>query len=213
MVGSLGLAASGDGAISTSAVQGRRADLADATLAVLGERGYAAATLKEIADRSEFSDGALRYYFHNRSDLISYSVRHYKAECVNRYDVIVDTAVSAEELLQRVVASMAATLVDDAPMHRLWYDLRSSAMFEPGVRDAAQEIDGWLQAMIWRIVTRGAELAGLVPAYEARTTYAIVDGVFEAALVALTFGSEEAAVAGFVASATAVMPGLLRLDK
>ena len=45
-------------------------------------------------------------------------------------------------------------------MHRLWYDVRTQSMFEERLRDVAIEIDGWLEDMIWRIVSRYAELSG-----------------------------------------------------
>ena len=39
-------------------------------------------------------------------------------------------------------------------MHRLWYDLRSQSMFEPGLREAVTLIDRTLEEMIWRVVSR-----------------------------------------------------------
>ena len=44
-------------------------------------------------------------------------------------------------------------------------------------------IDATLQDMIWRVVTRYAELAGRALAVDVATTYALLDGVFEKALL------------------------------
>ena len=52
-------------------------------------------------------------------------------------------------------------MVDDAPMHRLWYDLRSQALFEASFRDDVLEIDATLEQMIWQVVSRYAELRGV----------------------------------------------------
>ena len=45
-------------------------------------------------------------------------------------------------------------------MHRLWYDLRTQALFEEQFRPDVLMIDATLQDMIGRVVTRYAELAG-----------------------------------------------------
>ena len=76
----------------------RRGQLAAAALKTLSELGYARTSLREIAQNSEFSHGVLHYYFHDKTDLITYCVREYKAECVRRYDHVVATATTADEL-------------------------------------------------------------------------------------------------------------------
>ena len=48
-------------------------------------------------------------------------------------------------------------------MHRLWYDLRTQSMFEEPLREAVALIDKTLEDMIWRVVSRYAELAGRAP--------------------------------------------------
>src|SRR5580765_5133609 len=108
----------------------RRRELADAALQTLSELGYARTSLREIAQNSAFSHGVLHYYFRDKVDLITYCVRRYKAVCVQRYDEIVAEARSADALALGFADAMAATLVADASMHRLWYDLRSQALFE-----------------------------------------------------------------------------------
>src|SRR5438105_14727041 len=101
----------------------RRAQLAAAALQTLSELGYARTSLREIAQNSEFSHGVLHYYFSDKVELITYCVRQYKAECVTRYDRIVATANSAQELKQGFGDAMGATLREDAKRHRLWHDL------------------------------------------------------------------------------------------
>ena len=56
--------------------------------------------------------------------------------------------------------ALVTTLVDDAPMHRLWYDLRSQALFEARLRADVLDIDAALERMIWQVVSRYAELRG-----------------------------------------------------
>ena len=132
----------------------RRAQLAAAALQTLAEQGYARTSLRDIAQNSEFSHGVLHYYFSDKTELITYCVRQYKAECVTRYDNIVASATSAGELRRGFGAAMAATLVEEATLHRLWYDLRNQSLFDDSYRHDVTEIDQSLERMIWRIVSK-----------------------------------------------------------
>jgi AcrR family transcriptional regulator len=171
----------------------RRAQLAAAARKTLAEQGYANTSLRDIAHNSEFSHGVLHYYFADKFELITYCVREYKADCVRRYDSIVATAMTAGQLRTGFGAIMAASLRDDAQMHRLWYDLRNQSLFDPAFRPDVAEIDQSLERMIWRIVTRYGELAGARPAVGPPLAYALADGAFQHALLAHLGGDPDAA--------------------
>ena len=169
----------------------RRRALAESALQTLGELGYARASLREIANNSDFSHGVVHYYFEDKHDLIVYCVREYKSVCVRRYDGVVASSTTAEELLSGFADQLVATLGDDAAMHRLWYDVRTQSLFEERLRDVAVEIDGWLEDMIWRIVSRYAELAGSEPAMSARGVLRDLRRPVPAGADQLTLGAEE----------------------
>ena len=171
----------------------RRAQLAAAALQTLAELGYARTSLRDIAQNSEFSHGVLHYYFSDKFELITFCVRQCKTECVTHYDHIVATATSAAELKWGFAAAMANTLREDAAMHRLWYDLRNQSQFEPAFRAVAREIDQSLEDMIWRVVTRYAELSQTPPAMTPALAYAMFDGLFQHALIAHLAGDVAAA--------------------
>jgi muconolactone delta-isomerase len=120
-------------------------------------------------------------------------VRRYKAECVTRYDAIVTTAAAADELRAGFGAAMAGTLRDEAALHRLWYDLRNQSQFEEKLRADAAEIDRSLERMIWRIVGKYAELSGRDLAVTPALAYALLDGVFQHALLRHLSGDATAA--------------------
>jgi len=157
----------------------RRAQLAEAALQTLSELGYARTSLREIAQNSEFSHGVLHYYFTDKVDLITYCVRQYKARCVTRYDRIVTSATTPVELAEGFAAGLAQTMVEDAAMHRLWYDLRAQSLFEESFRADVTEIDLSLERMIWRIVSRLGELRAVPPALSSSICYALFDGLFQ----------------------------------
>ncbi|WIX81900.1 TetR/AcrR family transcriptional regulator [Amycolatopsis carbonis] len=170
----------------------RREQLAESALQALAELGYARTSLREIAQKSDFSHGVLHYYFADKVELLTYSVRKFEEVCVTRYDDVVAEANTAEELERGFGAAMAATLRTDAVMHRLWYDLRNQSLFEESFRADVIEIDERRQAMIWRVVERYAELAGAVPQVSEAVAYATFDGLFQQFLLRHVAGRESA---------------------
>ncbi|MEI5674570.1 MULTISPECIES: TetR/AcrR family transcriptional regulator [unclassified Nocardioides] len=193
---------------ATDKVDARRNQLAESALKTLGELGYARASLREIATNSEFSHGVVHYYFRDKIELIVYCVRYYKARCVTRYDAVVSESTTADGLLDAFAAKLVETLHEEAPMHRLWYDLRAQSMFEEQLREAVTMIDRTLEEMIWRVVTRYAELAGREVVATSDTAYGVLDGVFQQALLALA-GGEAAALDRITGQVRALMPLLL----
>jgi TetR/AcrR family transcriptional repressor of bet genes len=171
----------------------RRDQLAQSALLTLGELGYARTSLRDIAANSEFSHGVVHYYFTDKTELITYCVRYYKAQCVTRYDDLVAESTTATEILARFADKLVETLVADSSMHRLWYDLRTQAMFEDVLRPDVLMIDATLEDMIWRVLTRYAALAARPLTVDSATAYAMVDGVFERALLRHLTGDPDAA--------------------
>lgn len=171
--------------------QARRTELAAATLHTLADLGYARTSLREIAQNSEFSHGVLHYYFVNKWDLIAEAAGQYEGECVTRYDGLIADATTPAGLLDGFVDTFFTTLKNDAPLHRLWYDLRNQSLFDVSFRTDVQAIDARRQAMIWRVVSRYAELSGVEPAATPIAAYAVLDGIFLTGLRHLFAGMHE----------------------
>lgn len=171
----------------------RRAQLADAALYTLAELGYARTSLREIAQKSEFTHGVLHYYFSDKVELITQAVRQYEAVCVTRYGEIVDAATTSAELRDQFSAAMAATLEVDAHLHRLWYDLRNQSLFEESFRADVVEIDQRRERMIGNVVERYAELSSSPLLMSSSAAYAVFDGLFQRALLHKLASRPEAA--------------------
>jgi len=186
----------------------RRDQLAESALKTLGDLGYARTTLREIANNSTFSHGVVHYYFQDKLELVIHSVRYYKARCVTRYDSVVTDSTTANGLIDAFAAKLAETIREEAPMHRLWYDLRTQSMFEEQLRDAVTMIDKTLEDMIWRVVTRYAQLDGRPLLLEPPVAYGMLDGLFQQALLAYVGGRAEA-LDTLVGQVRAVMPLML----
>jgi AcrR family transcriptional regulator len=170
----------------------RRGELAEAALQTLSELGYARTSVREIAQNSAFTHGVLHYYFTDKVDLILCSVRQYKSRCVTRYDEVTAAARSCQELVEGFLDVLAETLREEAHLHRLWYDIRAQAMFETAFQADVAEIDKSLENMIWRIVSRYAELSDVPPSLSPTACYAVVDGLFQNYLLKHLSGDEGA---------------------
>jgi AcrR family transcriptional regulator len=170
----------------------RRLELADAALETLAELGYARTSLREIAQKSEFTHGVLHYYFTDKVDLICCCVRHYKAKCVTRYDQITSAAQSRDELMKGFLEKLGETIRNEAPMHRLWYDLRSQSLFEEAFRDDVAEIDKSLEDMVWRVASRFSSIGGRQPLVSRGALYALFDGLFQRCLLRHLSGDHNA---------------------
>lgn len=161
----------------TSTRTARRDELAIAALRTLGERGYANTSLREIAQHTDYSHGVLHYYFADKQELILHGIRLYKHRCVRRYDDVTAPG-SADQVVERFLAALTATLIEDTGEQRLWYELRAQSLFDPAIRPDVAAIDAALEDMVWKILTHYAALTGRTPTVDAPTAYALVDGVF-----------------------------------
>ena len=152
----------------------RRIELAEAALETLAELCYARTSLREIAQKSEFTHGVLHYYFSDKVDQIT------------------SAAQSRDELLKGFLEKLGETVRDEARMHRLWYDLRSQCLFEEAFRDDVAEIDKSLEDMVWRIASRFASLGDRQPAVSRGALYALFDGLFQRCLLRHLSGDRRA---------------------
>lgn len=192
-----------------SKVAAKRDELARAAFKTLSELGYAETSLRDIAANSEYSHGVLHYYFTDKLDLIAHCVALYKSECVASYDDVLDDVDDAATLRTRFVQRLVATMADDLPTHKLWYDLRLQAMFEPSLVDGVEAIDIELESMIWRVVSRYAELVGVAPILDSAGVYASFDGPFERAVRRASLGECEAAAVDLAAQLDGLLTALV----
>jgi hypothetical protein len=82
-------------------------------------------------------------------------------------------------------------------------------MFTESLREAVLQIDRSLEEMIWRVITTYADLGGTTPALESNVAYAVLDGVFQQALLGHLCGREEA-LDELRSRAIALVPSLVR---
>ncbi|WP_116202662.1 TetR/AcrR family transcriptional regulator [Amycolatopsis circi] len=91
----------------------RRAEIADAVLAIVAEDGVAAVTLRDVADRGGWSTGVLNHYVGGRDDLLRLAFRHTFWLSGQRLAAIAEE--TGLEPVERLVRILAAHLPLDGP--------------------------------------------------------------------------------------------------
>ncbi|MFC4261153.1 TetR/AcrR family transcriptional regulator [Marinobacter lacisalsi] len=162
-------------------------ELASHAIIALSELGYARTGLRDIATLSGRSVGALTYYFDDKIDLISYCVRLYKEQFVRQIDAAMSGHNSSTSIMEAVTSAFAWAIEHDAHKHRLWYDIRSQALFEEAFRPVVREIEDNLIAMVVRFLTRLGR-----PVDNGQTMYFVLDGLFRVHLQAALEGDTHA---------------------
>lgn len=152
----------------------KKRQIAECAIEALKELGYANTSLRDIAERSDQSLGMLHYYFEDRTDLIIYCVEVYKREFVRDILEALDDAEGRQSVIEAFSKALTASIIDDAMFHRLWYDIRTQAMFDASFRPSVAEIE----AMLINIVHTALTKAGHVDPQNVDLSYALLDGAF-----------------------------------
>ncbi len=169
----------------------RKDELADAAIEALKQLGYARTSLRDIAELSGVSVGMMHYYFEDKSALINYCVRKYKAVFVDELDSIMRDTPADDLVAERFASGLCDSIRREAETHRLWYDIRSQALFDVEFRDAVDEIEAELLALVVRFLGRLD-----LPEDMALDGYLGIDGAFRYYLQR-HLGGDEAALARF----------------
>lgn len=154
--------------------ESKKTEIAVSTLDALKRLGYANTTMRDIAAHSGMSLGSLTYYFTDKAELITYCVRLYKAEFIGRIESAVGSHRTPDRILDSLAAELARSITDDLSTHRLWYDIRSQAMFDPSFRPVVAEIEDKLK----RTLSAALQAAGMKGDEVLPLGYAMLDGVF-----------------------------------
>jgi AcrR family transcriptional regulator len=152
----------------------KKHQIALSAIAALKELGYANTSLRDIAEKSDMSLGMLHYYFEDRTDLIIYCVTIYKEQFVREISDALDRAEGRDQVIETFAEALVAAILDDATTHRLWYDIRTQAMFDSTFRPVVNEIERKLVG----IVRVAFEKAGSDMPDSVEISYALLDGVF-----------------------------------
>jgi AcrR family transcriptional regulator len=167
---------------SLEAESGRRADkrreLALHTLTALAELGFARINLREVAARSGAQLGSIHYYFEDKTDLLVCAVRLYKDEFILGLEQLIGKAEDAGTLVEECSAALGQSIADQPHMHRLWYDVRAQALFDPAFRPLLEELETQLAEVTGRFLDKLRRFGARGVPDDALATYLQIDAWF-----------------------------------
>jgi AcrR family transcriptional regulator len=159
-----------------------RRDLLDAAVVVFGERGFAAATLDQIADRAGVTRGALYHHFEDKADVYDAVLRE-KADRTMR-PLTAELAGDGPPLqrLDRFLRSYCSALERDATFRAVLELLLFAGNDAPGrSRElTARGYRAWLHtfhAVLMEASQRGELRAGVTPGTASRALMALTVGL------------------------------------
>ena len=106
--------------VATKKADETRAKLLDAALEVMASRGYAEATMAEIARAAGVSKGLAYYHFSSKADLASELLAGVVGGIIDDFDDIATSASSGREALICIFEHFASMLADDAKLGSLF---------------------------------------------------------------------------------------------
>lgn len=151
----------------------KRRQLAESAADALCTLGYANTSLRDIAEMSGNALGTLHYYFEDRVDLITYSVKFHKRAFLDELKAAAAADGKLSDVITLLSAGLAHGVTYHANAHKLWFDIRNQAMFDPAFEPAIAEIEGEIITIFSTIEARF-----LPDRNDAAMDYTAVDGLF-----------------------------------
>jgi DNA-binding transcriptional regulator YbjK len=168
-------------AMAEQATRGRREQILDATLRVIGRDGRESVTHRAVAEEAGVPLGSTTYYFDSRDDLLGQALEHVAAQEVERYGRLGEelrSVKSGRELADRLISELVAA-AEDRVAYIAEYELWLEAGRRPELREAAQS---WCNAE-QRSVAGALEVLGSSdPRADASLVVAALDGLGERVL-------------------------------
>jgi TetR/AcrR family transcriptional regulator, regulator of biofilm formation and stress response len=164
--------------MAQQATAGRREQILEAALRVIGRSGRQAATHRAVAEEAGVPLGSTTYYFDSRDDLLRQSLEHVAASEVERYGKLGEelrSMKSPRELADRLIAELVAA-AEDRIAYIAEYELWLEAGRRPELRTAAQS---WCDAEQRSVAGAMEALGSADPATDASLVVAALDGLGE----------------------------------
>jgi DNA-binding transcriptional regulator YbjK len=167
--------------VATQTSQGRREQILEAALRVIGRSGRQAVTHRAVAQEAGVPLGSTTYYFDSRDDLLRQALEHVAASEAERYGRRAEElrqVKSARQLADRLIDDLVAA-AEDRIAYIAEYELWLEAGQRPELREAAQS---WCDAEQRSVAVAMEALGSADPATDASLVVAAIDGLGERVL-------------------------------
>jgi DNA-binding transcriptional regulator YbjK len=160
---------------------GRREQILEAALRVIGRSGRESVTHRAVAEEAGVPLGSTTYYFDSRDDLLRQALEHVSAHEVERYAELGEelrSVKSGRALADRLISELVAA-AEDRVAYIAEYELWLEAGRRPELREAAQS---WCDAEQRAVAGAMEELGSSDPRADASLVVAALDGLGERVL-------------------------------
>ena len=167
--------------MATQATLGRREQILEAALRLIGRSGRQAVTHRAVAEEAGVPLGSTTYYFDSRDDLLAQALEYVAAEEIERYGRLggeLRHVRSGRELADRLIEELVAA-ARDRVAYTAEYELWLEAGRRPELREAAQN---WCDAEQRAVAGALEDLGSSDPAADASLVVAAIDGLGERVL-------------------------------
>ncbi|MCX7621447.1 MAG: TetR/AcrR family transcriptional regulator [Acidimicrobiales bacterium] len=168
-----------------------RNHILDAAERVFGQKGFHSATLKEVADLSEFSVGALYAFFEGKEDLFAQVLDRQGRALLASMEQAVEGVESPREQLHRVVDASIAYFKERPDFYRVFQRELGGATWSmrASLNEAGFERYREVMAFEEQIFAAGVE-AGEFPEEDPEILAALFSGMVQAYIAQWVFGLE-----------------------
>jgi TetR/AcrR family transcriptional regulator, regulator of biofilm formation and stress response len=163
------------------ATQGRREQILEAALRIIGRAGRQAVTHRAVAEEAGVPLGSTTYYFDSRDDLLGQALEYVAASEVERYGRRGEElrfVKSPRELADKLIDELVAA-AEDRIAYIAEYEIWLEAGRRPELREAAQN---WCDAEQRSVAVAMESLGSNDPRADASLVVAAIDGLGERVL-------------------------------
>jgi TetR/AcrR family transcriptional regulator, regulator of biofilm formation and stress response len=167
--------------MAEQATAGRREQILEAALRVIGRSGRQAVTHRAVAEEAGVPLGSTTYYFDSRDDLLGQALEHVAASEAERYAKRAEELRSVKtprELADRLIDELVAA-AEDRIAYIAEYEIWLEAGRRPELREAAQS---WCDAEQRSVAVAMEALGSSDPSTDASLVVAAIDGLGERVL-------------------------------
>jgi DNA-binding transcriptional regulator YbjK len=167
--------------VATQTAQGRREQILEATLRVIGRSGREAVTHRAVAEEAGVPLGSTTYYFDSRDDLLGQSLEHVARKEADRHVELgheLRKARSPRQLADMLLDQLVFE-IEDRDAYIAEYELWLEAGRRPDLREPAT---AWCDAVQLAVAGPMEKLGSTNPAMDASLVVAAIDGLGERVL-------------------------------
>lgn len=144
--------------------ESRRQDLIDATLTIIGQAGFAAATVRAISNQADVTQGLIRHYFKTKEDLISAAYEHHMSQMTDlALAPLEDQELNARQRLRDMVMVSVGPKVMNARNLTLWATFIAKIHSAEEIRQTHERTYLRFRNALGRLIGDALQEAGQVP--------------------------------------------------